>query len=544
MYKVILLCLICISQVSCSSIPASNYERVELVENFTCQDGHYDPGESPTSENHVVRINGNGVIIPQSLDGLGSIRRGLVDPLSTTEVQSMYRRLFCEAEALAKRKAAGKTEDVTVKMLVYVHGGLNAFGATDARIVEQHLPTHIVQEDYDWHYPIFVSWPSAATPTYFEQTFLVREGRRVNPFLGAATAPFMIVADLLRTVGNYPATAYYQMANEKDRLSSAYYSPWLSGIWKDSVNKFCDLESVNQSTQVPPECQNIIRSDGKYRLDANLSSYYSGSMERLRRGSGQTVTFPVRYTVGSLWHSGISNSAWKNMKRRTSNIFYPAHLFNGRVEKGVAGVSFFDMLLDRAAYIESRNSNMHYEITLVGHSMGTIVLNNALANNPRAWAQSGNLRNVVYMAAAASIDDTLDSLGPILDVATDAGNDIDFYNLTLNRVAEISETHAWGLVPLGSLLVSIDQHYESPEHPLRRTFGSEVNILSSLDVIDDRLGGSSGKLVFKAFDRCQHKAPQVHGDFGEIAFWREKTWQIDTAACGQRDALLYKELDY
>jgi hypothetical protein len=94
------------------------------------------------------------------------------------------------------------------------------------------------------------------------------------------------------------------------------------------------------------------------------------------------------------------------------------------------------------------------------------------------WATTGSLKNIVYMAAAASVNDTMTSVVPVLRGASNAGKPINFYSMSLNRVAEISELHAFGIVPPGSLLVSIDQHYESPESPLQRTMGAEVNVLT------------------------------------------------------------------
>lgn len=215
------------------------------------------------------------------------------------------------------------------------------------------------------------------------------------------------------------------------------------------------------------------------------------------------------------------------MKRRTQNIFFPTQRFDERYQndyEGFSGGEFFEHLLD--TIIDDKE--YEYEITLVGHSMGTMVLNNALKLYQSKWIESRALKNIVYMAAAASIDDSLNTLVPFLVPANPQQTVPAFYNLTLNRVAEVSETHLLGLIPTGSLLVSIDQHFENPEHPMRRTFGSEVNVLSALNAIAQRLQGAEGTIVFKAFDRHPKSIPSTHGGFNEIEYWKKSTWSAHT----------------
>jgi len=121
-------------------------------------------------------------------------------------------------------------------------------------------------------------------------------------------------------------------------------------------------------------------------------------------------------------------------------------------------------------------------------------------------------------------DETLDAVAPILNGSKRRGNQTSFYNLMPNRVAEVSERHLFGIAPLGSLLVSIDQHYDTPEHPLRCTMGSEVNLLSAIYTIDGRLRDTNGDLVFKAFNRCAGgKDPSNHGGFNKIGCWKSST---------------------
>jgi hypothetical protein len=123
-----------------------------------------------------------------------------------------------------------------LKILVFVHGGLNSFSLTDTRFLENRQVDNIVRDSEDWYYPVFVSWPTAALSTYLEQLLFIREGRR-SEFWGPVTSPIILASDLLRTVGRFPATFYYQLTNEKDRLASSGYLPtkWLSDLWGRSL---------------------------------------------------------------------------------------------------------------------------------------------------------------------------------------------------------------------------------------------------------------------------------------------------------------------
>ena len=116
------------------------------------------------------------------------------------------------------------------------------------------------------------------------------------------------------------------------------------------------------------------------------------------------------------------------------------------------------------------------ELTLIGHSMGTIVLNRALRECPRL-----RVRDVVYMAAACSIDDFRSSLVPYLTRT----HDTRFYNLMLHPAAEVREWQmmAVDLPPRGSLLAWIDNFLAAPETTLDRTLGSWENAMQTAYVV-------------------------------------------------------------
>ncbi len=525
MLKIVITLLITIALSSCASTGTLSKEAKKALMN-----------------KHVLRLNRDGVFIEPDISSKGYIEKTFTPPLDVFAVEHNLEAMFREAEALADKKAKERKKDSVhedinqkdqtkkkVKILVHVHGGLNTFSATDDRVLKfVQLMLDETQDkkgNGDWHYPIFISWPSNAPGTWAEGTFRIREGRKANAFIGAIGSPFILAANVLNAVGNYPATLYYQLANEKDRFASgaSVTSPVLSQIWKDADEKFCNYYNESSKGQ-EQECTEVmaLASESKSeKFQVNRSAFTRTPLNTAVKGAPEIVTFPVRLTYGTVWNSSIAESAWDIMKRRTQNIFFPPQVFqkseyaNG--DDGIHGGTFFQKLIHRA----QASDNYEYEITLVGHSMGTIVLNHALVAYKDEWIASGALKNIVYMAAACTINEGIAALTPILE-----NTQADFYNLTLNRVAEVAETHAYGLVPSGSLLVSIDQHHESPEHPLERTLGSEVNVLSTLPILQAAFDRANGQVEFKAFDRYPGYLPEAHGDFSKIEFWKKSTWQV------------------
>lgn len=480
----------------------SMLEPEELLKDFSCEN-IARPNHS-LKDNHLVRSNRDGLFIaPRS-------KNEKVPPESPRKALASMRGILCNAEEEAMQRG---WEGVNI--FVHVHGGLNGFHSSNARL---RIAEHILNEG---HYPVYLAWPSGAFTTWTEHTFRIREGKKANPFVGAVTSPFILTADIFRSVGNFPSTVSYQATNEKDRIASKHLSSWLQNSWRDGASLFCPSNITN-----PKHCHQRIKNAPELSVTANYSSFYSGGFSKqATRGAFQVLTLPVRYTIGSLWHSGISSAAWGNMKRRAKNITYPTHELDSRYANGLKTGAFFRLLAERAYNHPEKN----YKITLIGHSMGAIVINNILSRYSYSWAKSPSLKNIIYMAGAATISDSLAALAPVLVPREGIDGNLyspDFFNLTLNRVAEISETHFNAILPTGSLLISIDQHHDKPEHPLNRTIGSEVNVLSSLHIIDEALQNSTGAKVFKSFDRKEGHFPSLHGDFGKIPFWRRSTWEL------------------
>ncbi len=165
------------------------------------------------------------------------------------------------------------------------------------------------------------------------------------------------------------------------------------------------------------------------------------------------------------------------------------------------------------------------ELTVIGHSMGTIVLNELIP-----IARRLDYRKIVYMAAAASIRDFNKSVVPVI-----AGNSkIRFFNLSLHPMADAREIGFFGTVPSGSLLEWIDDMFEGPKTMLDRTLGKWRNVRLAKHVFRR---DAQKRMIFKVFgfrDEQNRRGrpgywpgdPVTHGQFNDTHkyYWLPEFW--------------------
>lgn len=178
------------------------------------------------------------------------------------------------------------------------------------------------------------------------------------------------------------------------------------------------------------------------------------------------------------------------------------------------------------------------EINLIGHSMGTIVMNEILHRYSDL-----SFKHIVYMGAACSINDFRTNVVPYLEKHLET----DFYSLSLHPFAEQRESHVRGLIPRGSLLEWLDNFLTSPNTTLDRRMGKWENIVRTSNVIPNKV---RSRVTLKAFELCKGKNnsqnenkckechrncsqkppknlgnPQGHGEFTEQRFWEKDFWE-------------------
>lgn len=415
----------------------------------------------------------------------------------------------------AKSLSDKKNSEKVVKILIHIHGGLVKYEHTDKKVNE--LAEKIMNDGTDWHYPIFFSWKSDFLDTYFEQIGWIRQGVKTkNIFAGPVSSPIISAVHILKGISQLPMTWYYISANWKDRLAEQGILPKraLSHMWEEADKKYKQYSKYE---------------DGE--VDILSGSYWNSRKDKLGRYAKYTITAPIRVVFGGIGLSEFGERTWGNMKRRTSNIFFPVSIFDDRHDDGIAAGHFFKILFEQI----NNTNEYEFEITLIGHSMGTVILNKMIMNNLEIIKKGKSIKNIVYMVAACSINDAKNAIIPLLkaiELENIDGNerasdgDSHFYNLTLNRIAEISEPVAFSLGPFGTPLHYIDQHYEHPEMQLDRTLGTEINVLTSIDAFENDKE-ISDNIHLKSFDSYDGHVPSRHGEFNESPFWRKSFWKTD-----------------
>lgn len=177
------------------------------------------------------------------------------------------------------------------------------------------------------------------------------------------------------------------------------------------------------------------------------------------------------------------------------------------------------------------------EITLIGHSMGAIVINELISSFPTI-----PYSDIVVMAAAASVRDTRATLDRYFDQNTEQSNRTRFYSLMLHPLNDTRERQYGGAVPSGSLLMWIDEMYEVPRVPNDKTFGFWPNAKSSRDFFSE---DSRDRMLYRVFNRPDPLEddpanPMIHGDFNndEMCFWRPAFWGVHGTEWQERYAMM------
>ncbi len=488
------------------------------------------------TQKHILRVNRHGYIIDSDFAAKPLFSRQSQRAKPVTEVNQQIENMLIEAIKLSCIKSGFSCNELTsldslstdivskvneVKILVYAHGGLNTYKDTDERMEEQLQP--ILSEESDWHYPIYISWPSNIPGTVFEHFFEIREGRDTSALAGILSSPFVLFEDLVTAIARAPANIYYQFTNDKDRFASGSSNKYLSNVWREANYQYQNHFFKNNPDSYESSGYYVNQLDN---IKVNQSTYRNQGFVNGAKAAGVIAVTPIRYATGIVWNGTLAGDSWDMMKRRARAIAYPTGEVNETVRtnanKGIGQSVGF--LFEELFKLENKYPDLPIKLTLVGHSMGTIVFNNLLTRYQSKFEQSKSLDSIIYMAAAANISDTL-SIIP--DVLKNNPKTIHFYNLTLNRVAEVAETYGFGLAPSGSLLVSIDKYHDAPEHHLLRTFGSEVNIHSSLIAITAAFKSVTDPVVLKSYNKDNDKLPFKHGHFGKLKFWQCAEWQID-----------------
>ena len=418
-------------------------------------------------------------------------------------VEAILRHVDAQTDSARERfRNAGQTgvEEVR-RILVYVHGGLVETRPTLVRLDEIIGKMKHEKSATDWYYPVFITWPSGGPSTYAEHLLTFRQGES-NAILGYPTSPFVLTTDLTQGIARTPLSLSYQITNDIAVGGQVALAAPILPSWS---NAFALKDAAG---------------DADYRVA--LGEYHRGTLVQVGRFFGYLLTFPSKLLTQITVLDGMGPGAWNVMRHRIVNLFRRQKEFDvtpirgereelvQHLEAGPTGALalFLEQLKE---HIEKRRGEIRYEIALVGHSMGAIVLNEALRLFPEA-----EVARIVYLAPACSIRDAARVLVPFLEKHEQS----QFHVLTLHPVAEGDEINFCDVIPRGSLLEWIDNWYTRPDSITERRLGKFVNLMRALHLFRD----VRSRVSVKAFGVEPNSIPQRHGDFSECPFWREEFW--------------------
>ncbi|MEM9625327.1 MAG: hypothetical protein AAGA21_03775 [Pseudomonadota bacterium] len=433
----------------------------------------------------------------------------------------------CHLDEVFAGLAEHVIETAEPKLLIFIHGGLNAPHAALRRVEKDH--EKIMAAGY---YPIFLNWQTGGINAYFDQIYNIRQGERVEqgPFAliaaQRAMTPVFLATDIAETVVTTPVT----WIDQGTRLVSRVFEEFEPG------DRLYDGQSWDQIT---------------HRNNLIVDSSDDEALGQLFEFGRFVLTAPFKLVTTPLIDT-FGETAWNNM-RRSSRAVFRQHLDfdkkhvpldcpedpDCRTGRG-AFAQFFERLNALAGTpgyeIERGVPPRALELSIVAHSMGTIVANDAVRDFDLQYD------NLVYLAAASSIHHFYETVVPLLQAQHIGGAErkTRFYNLMLHPDAESHEQNYWGLLPRGSLLEWIDGMYEESDSTFDRTLGNWNNVQLAKAMLP---AGAQSQMIFKVFP-LKDGYPAKHGDFtnefedeaGEASYnyWEARFWGSDALAASAR----------
>jgi hypothetical protein len=446
--------------------------------------------------------------------------------------------------------------DAVRKILIFVHGGLTAVESADQDAVNETGPAEDGRS-----YPIYIDWDSGFTSSYGEHVTAVSQGIKAYNQLWARSllSPFYVVADIGRAVTRIPEVWSEEVITDSQTASTDLASVqkrndghplhWLDYAPEDiSVQTFKRLDALYADEVLHHPGLNAVdlcNDPERRQIMLSIGTTDTTKGELLGLGAMYAATIPPKF--GLSWVvDGLGGPSWDNMIRRTLLIVDGSPRNDATARRFRKRASFENpdnplaqepvgpalLLIDKLAdhlqrisqeYKDRGQAPPKYEVTLVGHSMGSMVINELLFR--KCHESDVEFKNVVFLAAACSVRDCARCVVPYLR----AHPATRFYNLCLHPTADLQERDAGDLPPRGSLLVWIDEFLADPPTMYDRTMGRWTNVLEGIGQFPQDI---RGQMTIKAFNLRQTDdfflgQPQKHSQFRGQKYWSESFWQAD-----------------
>ncbi len=453
-----------------------------------------------------------------------------------------------------------------VKILFFVHGGLNTQVGSLERIIakgfdpkrEKETLHQLIMADTPF-YPIFINWQSSLRSSYLDHLLYVRQGEKWSPLAGWLTAPVVLAVDVGRSILRAPLVWGSMIYNDArtapeltrplgldKNLPDAVVQELLCPDIKDQTACLERFKENKAPSFFSGACWDSSRKGKKASVGDNLIVGVDERqcLEMSWKSFQWLVTIPAKLAI-SPFLDAFGKSAWDNMLRSIQLLYQVDenfHLPDKSTKPGErlsdlppsGGLTIFLNELLRQIQTQPHTSSQgkaipnEWEITWVGHSAGTIVINEAIRRFGLPEKQQVRLpfSTIVYMAAASTLGDIDGSVIPYLQ----NNSSTHFHHLMLHEKAEEGETvwDPFDLPPRGSLLIWIDEFLSNPLTHKERTAGKYQNFFRNYHSIPKSIRKRVHARVFSQGERVRSGNPMKHGDFtSRFKFWDRDCWATD-----------------
>jgi pimeloyl-ACP methyl ester carboxylesterase len=450
-------------------------------------------------------------------------------------------------------------------ILIFIHGGNNVPGKSLRRSALLGANPRLTEK----YYPIFINWNSEPISTYSEHLFIVRQGQR-HTVLGPITSPFYLASDLARALVRAPAVWVklidFEFSRHEHRRAvisqeSLRYlsSPPNRGKLHLTERSYQEGDRRSQTQVITGDWHNlslVLKAPAEIILDAIGTGAWNMMLRRSRELFDSPTHFHEQPTVDQKLIKEIVRLADSQKRGQTRGRElndeidrYVAQIVAQQKQQGASEPSRHeDTYLVRSVpgavemflQVLEQNLDQGHSITIIGHSMGTIVANEILIRHPSKLP----FDNIVYMAAACSVKECEDAVLPYLRQENHLK--AQFYNLCLHPIAEATETFlspekrnptikdyaisTGGLfVPRGSLLIWLDSFFTHPVNLEELRLGRWATAVSSAGIYPSDV---SDRIHLTMFPVGLEYLPQKHAQFASsefpTPFWDPDFWDPKT----------------
>lgn len=403
-------------------------------------------------QGHYIAIHKDGVAIKTpsyeeaAQNPSGSVETELIHANEADFEHQIQDTIINRITAHANSLAISKHPDCDgrLHLLIIVHGGMNNYSSSSQHVTDL-MPSPISLPNTpvgtypkqgllnsSCYYPLFINWNSSFGEAISDDLFRLRFGDH-NPPLAISTSPIVLGNRVLSSAMTVPTALFHQGVTMVDGIKGASQEgDPLLGIIGDTL---LNLPAYAISMVVLPFTEGIGSPAWgimKRRVDDATGSI-APAVKTRPDGAARTLIQALRNSIVA--------------KTDCGNTQHP--------NRGP----------DKYCWADTPTE---VTVTMVGHSMGALVINRLLEVSEDTSQAVGRpafpIDRIIYLAPACSINEAEQLLMPYLDRHPDTH----FWLFTLNKRDESREIpfEGWAVfVPRGTLLAWIDTFLEKEAGP-------------------------------------------------------------------------------